>query len=210
MLEKEYAINFIKQLNVTTKDDLYDIRIKICELGLNTKDFKLNEGSSKLCIMFVNKPYVIKWARPYEIDEAMEEVYNYEKAVAYGLEKFFPKTAFLFEFNGMKFVVQEKIDCSCYNLHLENLIEKKVKKIGKTATEKIVAKMEKAICKQKHGFNRTLSREWAKTAISLYGKKTCKSLCDFIVENGINDLHESNLGFKNNKPIILDFSGYHR
>ena len=70
--------------------------------------------------------------------------------------------------------------------------------------------MEKAICKQKNGFNRRLSREWAKLAISLYGKKTCKSLCDFIVEYGINDLHEENLGFKNNKPVILDFSGYYR
>ena len=30
------------------------------------------------------------------------------------------------------------------------------------------------------------------------------------IENRINDLHESNIGYKNDRPIILDFSGFDR
>lgn len=46
--------------------------------------------------------------------------------------------------------------------------------------------------------------------LTLYGKKLCRKLCAFIVENAINDLHTSNIGYNHNKPIILDFSGYDR
>lgn len=59
-------------------------------------------------------------------------------------------------------------------------------------------------------YNRELDSLWSRMVISIYGKKMCKSLCDFIRENKINDLHCHNLGYKNNKPIILDFSGYYR
>lgn len=51
---------------------------------------------------------------------------------------------------------------------------------------------------------------WACMALTLYGKKLCRKLCAFIVENAINDLHTSNIGYNHNKPIILDFSGYDR
>ena len=30
------------------------------------------------------------------------------------------------------------------------------------------------------------------------------------IQNAINDLHDSNIGYNHNKPIILDFSGYDR
>ena len=47
-------------------------------------------------------------------------------------------------------------------------------------------------------------------ALVIFGKKLVKSLCEFIVENDINDLHENNIGYKDNLPVILDFSGYKR
>ena len=59
-------------------------------------------------------------------------------------------------------------------------------------------------------YARNLDPLWAKMALVIYGKKLCKTLCEFIIENKINDLHESNIGYKNNRPIILDFSGFDR
>ena len=35
-----------------------------------------------------------------------------------------------------------------------------------------------------------------------------EDLAIFIKENRINDIHCANMGFKNNKPIIIDFSGF--
>lgn len=58
-------------------------------------------------------------------------------------------------------------------------------------------------------YNRYLEDIWAKMVINLYGKKVAKALCEFVQENGINDLHNENIGYKNNRPVILDFSGYY-
>lgn len=59
-------------------------------------------------------------------------------------------------------------------------------------------------------YDRDLDTTWGKLVISLYGKQITKKLCKFIKEYKINDLHGANIGYKNGKPIILDFSGYYR
>ena len=68
--------------------------------------------------------------------------------------------------------------------------------------------MDNCFYQMKRG--RELNPLWASMAIVLYGKRKCKALCKFIIENSINDLHYSNIGYLKDKPIILDFSGYHR
>jgi hypothetical protein len=46
------------------------------------------------------------------------------------------------------------------------------------------------------------------SALTLYGKRAVKEFCEFVIEERINDLHESNVGFLNGKPILIDFCGY--
>lgn len=68
--------------------------------------------------------------------------------------------------------------------------------------------MNKATHIENLGYNRELDYTWAAMALVIYGKTVCKKLCNFIQENKINDLRDANIGYKNNKPIILDFSGF--
>ena len=138
----------------------------------------------------------------------MEEVEIYNRAMAQDLAKFFPKTAFLVRVNGIDFVAQEKIDKSVSECDRTDV--KKFQRISKTATDKIVVKIEQEFQKAGNGYHRSLDHNWAKMAIVLYGKRACKALCEFVIDNSINDLHGSNIGYKDGRPIILDFSGYHR
>jgi hypothetical protein len=57
-------------------------------------------------------------------------------------------------------------------------------------------------------YARTLSHVWMASALTLYGKRAVKEFCEFVIEERINDLHESNVGFLNGKPILIDFCGY--
>ena len=51
-------------------------------------------------------------------------------------------------------------------------------------------------------------REWYARVLQLYGKKFLKSFEKFSQEVRLNDLHDGNIGWRNGKPIILDYAGY--
>lgn len=166
----------------------------------------LRDGASKICFVFENTNFVVKWSTCGE-SEAMQEVEYYEDAKAVNLDKFFPKTEYFFSHNGIDFVVQEKVHVQAGDIygksaqHLEN--------IARTVPPKMVDKVQKELNKVT-GYTRHINTLWIACVLSLYGKKATKALCKFVQEHDINDLHGSNVGFKDNKPIILDFSGYHR
>lgn len=209
MMTNEQLIAFIKKVNFdqrahTAKNAYRQVEEVYPEIMQN---IHFCSGVSKVCVVFVEQDVVIKWS--IFGDEAKREVEMYEEAKAVNLAKFFPKTEILCEHNGIVFVRQEKIDFSCYEMNPRTA--RKFERISKTATSKIVNKMDEQFQKADHGagYRRNLDVMWAKMAIVLYGKKACKALSYFVKENGINDLHKSNLGYKNGRPIILDFSGFY-
>ena len=208
MITNEQLIAFIKKVNFDqyTRSD-YEARHKVEKIYPEImQEIRFCGGASKTCIVFIKQDVVIKWSSFG--DEAEQEVKMYEQAKAVNLDKFFPKTEVLCIHNGVVFVRQEKIDFSCREIN--DRTARKFERISKTASSKTVKKMDRQFKKADHGagYRRDLDEIWAKMAIILYGKKACKALSDFVQENGINDLHQSNLGYKNGKPIILDFSGY--
>ena len=205
MTERENIINLLKTLDINSRYDAWGVDSILHEHGYN--DIKVAAGASKICLIFPNTSFVVKWST-YGYEEAMREVEVYQKAVDAHLEKFFPKTTFLVKLNDVNFVMQEKIDVAVNDLDFRT--RQRFQKISKTALDKIVYKMERQFKRATRYCKRDLDPVWAKMALVLYGKRTCKALCDFIIENKINDLHESNIGYKNNRPIILDFSGYNR
>lgn len=209
ILERDKAINLLRQANITFDDwDIYDVARKLRHLGLTRDDFSVSDGASKFCIVFKKRDYVIKWCSERGYSEAAQEAKIYREAVEAGLGMFFPKTAILCEMNGITFVVQEKIgENAC---ELKESDKKYYDRIGRTAKDSLVHKMEKEFHKASSSYPRKLDSRWAKVALSIYGKKACKDLCAFIIQKEINDLHSENIGFKNGKPLILDFSGYHR
>lgn len=174
--------------------------------------YNIHSGASKLCLCNKCGAYVCKWVTDDRYNEAVQETKVYAKAVEAGLEKFFPYTEIAFEMNGITFVFQEKVQYSASSLPCS--IHSKFLKQCKTSLDcekRIWKKMEREFKRAgDKDYVRDLDQLWACMALSIYGKKLCRKLCAFIVENAINDLHTSNIGYNHNKPIILDFSGYDR
>lgn len=192
---------------ITRKKEFYDLK---CEFGL-----KVFIGASKICLISDNCDYVIKFNTNEEEfqdsftkNEVLREVDIYNRACESNLEMFFPETLYFIKHNEICFILQKKIDysvssCSFY------VREKIYKQIAKTVSYKIRDKAINAILIKNLPCERMVDEIWISTIISLYGKKKCKQLCDFIQKNKINDLHHSNIGYLNHKPVILDFSGYY-
>lgn len=205
MCEKQKLLDWLTSLNITHCTDAWDLDSLISDAPF--KVFSV-AGASKVCLVFRDEDFVIKWSNDDCYDESIKEVELYQKAKEKNLEKFFPKTEIFAEINGITFIWQEKISFSCAVLPGHK--SRKYCDMTKTSSDKVVSKMAHEFKAAAPRYKRNLNTLWAKMALVLYGKKACKALCDFIVENHINDLHEDNIGYKNDRPIILDFAGYHR
>lgn len=198
-------------LGITKATSRRQVRDMLVDKGYTFPEYQVCDGASKICIIPKDADFVVKWTSnpcsfDKDYDEAYDEVLIYKKAVKAGLEMFFPKTEVLLINNGVIFVIQDKIDFS--SLNIPSAIEDRYLYKTKTVSSAIIEKMEDRFSSIVRG--RDLDTLWASMAIVLYGKKKCKALCRFVIENEINDLHRSNIGYLKNKPIILDFSGYHR
>lgn len=212
-MEKEKVIEFIEKLNIGYDTDSYDIRDTMRKLGLDVNNYSIQSGSSKYCIIFKKEDFVVKWTsgkrhQDKEKNEAYRESVLYELAVQENLQCFFPKTHFLTQSNGIYFIMQEKIDEAVADTDFDT--DERYRKISKTASNKIIKKVKSAMLLGNLQCRREVDSLWISMAIILYGKKAVKRLCEFIRTYNINDLHGNNIGYKNNKPIILDFSGYFR
>lgn len=210
-MTKEEVIRILEKANLN--DEMDDSEIISAIREYTRESFTVSNGMSKICIIFKDLPFVIKYSHNrYEdkedgVDESVQEAELYQAAKVAGIEMFFPKTEILCTINYVTFVAQEKIDYSARNVPFKK--KDKYYRVCKTASHKIYQKMQDEINHVPDG-GRRLDPLWAGVAISLYGKKLCKKLCDFIVTYQINDLHGNNIGYKNDKPILLDFSGYSR
>lgn len=212
MTEKE-LYDFLSDLHLTGHEDDCFVAGLLRERNVSRKKVKVHGGATKVCLDFVEESFVIKWAEKCcykEFDEAMAEVGIYQEAVAQGIEMFFPKTELFATINGISFVKQEKIDNDCGSLCYQT--ELKYSERSKTASPRIVKKVQQKFDEacQEVGYSRSVNTLWVRLALVIYGKKAVKKLCEFVVDHQINDLHEGNLGYKNDRPILLDFSGYYR
>ena len=198
-------------LGITRSTSRRQVKNMLMDKGYTEPEYLVCDGASKICIVPKHADFVVKWSTSCisseeGYDEAYDEVLIYEKAVRVGLEMFFPKTEIFCTIGGINFVVQEKIDFSALNTP-RNKESKYIYKT-KTVSPAIIDKID--TCFQSIRRGRSIDTTWASMAIVIYGKRKCKTLCRFVIENGINDLHLSNIGYLRDRPVILDFSGYHR
>lgn len=210
-MQKKEIVNILEKLDIQYGNTSGRIYSKVYDNIKNPTDIIVSSGASKQCLVFKKFDFVVKWCYEVNADlnEALREVTVYEQAAKIGLQQFFPYTEHLITMNGIDFVLQEKIDYSIAGTPNEQLTYYK-EHITKTVTRKAIVSIGNKMYIENSPYNRIIDRLWLGMTISLYGKKICDKLCDFIQEYKINDLHEYNLGYKNNKPIILDFSGYNR
>lgn len=210
-MKNEQLYEMLESLGITGREDSYEVSNMVRDHGFKKDFVTVHGGASKVCLDFAHENFVIKWTGETrgDYDEAMEEVEIYKKAVNAGLAVFFPATELFATINGVHFVKQEKVDFCVEETPYHK--EKKYAYQSRTASDRIVKKMQLSFNRAcGHRYSRSLNTTWAKMALVVFGKKLVKSLCEFIIENGINDLHESNIGYKDNLPVILDFSGYKR
>ena len=198
---------WLMQLNISPNDCWENVECKVADIPYPKHfNFHISDGASKICFVFHDKDFVLKWSTEGE-GEAMQEVYYYEEAKIANLAKFFPRTEHFFSHNGVDFVMQEKVTIQAGDVWGDMAV--KYQKIAKTVPSRMVDKVQKDLNKVTD-YTRHINTLWIACLLSLYGKKATKALCKFVQEHDINDLHGSNVGFKNDRPIILDFSGYHR
>lgn len=96
------VLEILSMLNIKSDSQSNDVESAISSKGLQ-KEVSVFRGASKLCLVFQNFDFVIKWKKPdlwafedSDIDEAMRECEIYKKAQQQHLEQFFPKTEFFY------------------------------------------------------------------------------------------------------------------
>lgn len=167
---------------------------------------KFYYGETRFCIFAPKWDVVLKIPRFDNVDDDYSalEVRNYERAVEMGLEKILLPTGLLTELEGgCPIYWQTKFTCSHNQLSSQTQLTLKTR-FAKYYRSTIYLKVKDAMPS-----DRCYSDVWLFRAYQLYGKQFFRKLTKFLMENNIDDLHHSNVGWKNDKPIILDYAGYH-
>lgn len=185
--------------DTTSHGDDYDFLSDICEVNRN--------GETKTVFLHKEWDFVIKVPNYYSYaryNYCQLEADNYKKACAYRVERVLLETALLCTLkNGIQLYVQPRYTID-NNDYMDSAIHRhRLQKKCNTYRKPIVSKVADEMY---DGFR--LNNLWLSRVIQLYGKRFMRSLERWTQENRIGDLHDCNVGWVNNKPIILDYSGY--
>lgn len=130
-----------------------------------------------------------------EWDYCEVELYFYNLAKENHLEKFFPETELIGYVGGRPIYIQAK-GKTWRDTDTSSLV-----------SHEDITNAQRSL-KEKGPMTLKLSTDFSALVIKVYGIYDLMKLNKFILQNDINDLHNSNIGLIDNKPIILDFSGY--
>lgn len=212
MMTLERAEEILKSLDIANKYDEEDVQEEIEKQGIQN-EVSCVGGISKICLMFKDANFVFKYSNPYAYsdgNEAEREVDNYNRAVELGLEMFFPKTYLYSKIDGINIIYQEKIDYNADEVWKDSKLFLTIHDLTCDHIDvKRIASIKERFNIEGAPYNRDINTTWIAFMCALYTTEVIDKLIDFIQEKKINDLHGENLGYKNNKPIILDFSGYY-
>ena len=164
----------------------------------------LASGAFKECLIFPDMDFVLKI--PFEFREnskkdnaCYDEIETYQSAKEAGVEKVFLETWFIgFLKNGRPVYGQAKADYTSSSLP-ENK-EKKYERITRTVTENMCSKVIRGM------YDHSVNRLWVEMFISLYGKNFARKFEAWTKETRLTDFHSGNIGYRKDKPIILDYN----
>ena len=168
---------------------------------------QLRQGASKGCIIPLDKNFVFK----LEIDACDREFFNdknyyceaeartYKDMQDYYLDKYFAQTEFLTDYFGIKIYVQEKVEPFCEWHSCDNWIT--------CEQNGMLDKITSTIDKSQNNWD-TIPEEWAADFVMEYGLEEFEALLNTLDEFDINDIHDGNVGYIKNKPVIFDYSGW--
>jgi hypothetical protein len=134
--------------------------------------------------------------------DKLEENYCRREADIYldasmkNLDKYFASINFYATLNNTPVYIQEYVDETCWDRSVE---------VSKEEIDKVVT-----LC-NKTSYSKTadISPCWILDFIKLYGEDELLRLFLFLEEEGVNDLHDRNVGYIHNKPVLFDYSGFY-
>ncbi len=170
------------------------------------RDVAISSGETRYAIVFKHDNFVLKIPRYgyCKEDYCQAEIRAYESAKAYRVERILlPIELYHTTSTGIAIYKQPKYSFSTsdgvYNHGYGNYLNRRNIPQHKSIIRKITHECYDG-CR--------ISEQWIARVLQLYGKKFCRSFEIWTMENDVNDLHNSNTGWLDNKPIILDYAGY--
>lgn len=157
-------------------------------------------GASKVAIIDEDNDWVLKI--PFcdkSCDYCEIEAENYQKAVKEGVEEPFAECYFLMEYEGAPCYIMEKVDCD------EEVVESDFYEIG---LDKLSGQMSEDEISDYLGSMDT-DEILDQLLEFYYGAGFLQKVSAFLSVNSINDLHTGNLGYRGDKLVFVDYSGYY-
>ena len=162
-------------------------------------------GAFKECLIFPDMDYVLKvpfsfYKNSREEGNACEdEIRTYQSAKEAGVEKVFLETWFIgYIANGRPVYGQAKADYTAGALPGNKIT--KYERITKTVTGNMQSRVVRGM------YDHDVNRLWVEMFISLYGKNFARKFEAWTKETHLIDMHSGNIGYRNDKPIILDYN----
>lgn len=201
MEQNEYLINFLDKLSAETfpKGDTLG---SFLWNNFDKDGYFLANGASRWCVGHETWDFVLKfdrnWHKPVY---CRSEAYHYETAKEYRVTQVLLPIQLEIVVNGIEIYRQTKFQCDWTDLPI-NARRQMDKAYRNFMNEQTFHKIQR-------GFESTPANRWIARCTQLYGKKFMRSLEKWTTDFQINDLHNGNIGLFNNRPIILDYAGYH-
>ena len=173
--------------------------------------FEITNGASKGVIIDHSLPYVLKIPFNYYNDRARDycelELENYLAATYIKeISDCFAWTDFLFTYRGYPIYIMEKVECDggkVENKAFNSSFNLYCKKHSLLASDKTKATFQSVFYRYDN------EARMDALLIEQIGKKNSKIFWEFCDNNDINDLHDDNWGFRGDKLVLVDYSGYH-
>lgn len=175
-----------------------------CEYIADRTGAHLAHGETRWCFWFDDCDMVIKIPRfdhGRDFDYCQRELHNYEKARIYRVERILLPIEYIGEYGAVRVYLQPRFTYSHDDMSAgkHNTLRKKLNNIPNRS---------KALTSSLNNLYSWVDREWYARVLQLYGKKFLASFEKFSIEAKLNDLHDGNIGWRNGRPIILDYAGY--
>ena len=175
-----------------------------CEYIAERTGAHLAHGETRWCFWFDDCDMVIKIPRfdnGRDFDYCQRELHNYEKARIYRVERILLPIDYIGEYGAVRVYLQPRFTYSHDDMSdgKHNTLRKKLNNIPNRS---------KVLARSLNNLYSWVDREWYARVLQLYGKKFLASFEKFSRDARLNDLHDGNIGWRNGRPIILDYAGY--
>lgn len=161
------------------------IKIPFCR---NSEDCYYNSAYGEYeCCYFTGADTDNGW------DYCEAEANKYERAEEEGLAQCFAKTKKIGDIDGYPIYMQELADIYKSIDYQSSHTEEDSRQVS-------------SICNSNNFY--MFNIEWLSDAFHYYGEKVFHKLLEFIRTVGINDLHDGNIGYIGNRPVLVDYSSF--